>query len=390
MIIGIKDAAKLIGISIISFCAVLVCTMFLNFYMDIVSIRDEIIFPQAMLFYDAQVSTARMVSALSGGCLLATSVVMLFFYIRHYIDTHRKELGILKALGYSNLKIAWNFCIFGLSVLVGTLPGFGGAFLLIPVFYELQNTDNILPEISIHFHLSLFLLLVILPAIGFAFLAVCYAYFKLKMPVLALMKEYTQNNFPHAHAPTRTRYENNTKSGAESSFTQDLKKATLRSRKSLVFFTVFASFCFSSMTQMSFGMDKLASAMMGVMIMVIGVVLAFTTLLLAVTTVISGSRKTIAVMRVFGYSQKQCCSALLSGYRPLGYLGFAVGTLYQYALLRIAVTMIFKDIPGIPEYHFDIPALCISLLLYVIVYESLMYYYSDKIRKISIKEIMLE
>ena len=31
MVIGVKDAAKLIGISIISFCAVLVCTMFLNF-----------------------------------------------------------------------------------------------------------------------------------------------------------------------------------------------------------------------------------------------------------------------------------------------------------------------------------------------------------------------
>ena len=44
--------------------------------------------------------------------------------------------------------------------------------------------------------------------------------------------------------------------------------------------------------------------MMGVMMLVIGLVLAFTTLFLAITTVINGNTKTIAMMRVFGYSQK--------------------------------------------------------------------------------------
>lgn len=390
MIVGIKDAAKLTGILVISFCAVLVCTMFLNFYMDILNIRDEITVPQVMLFYDAQVSTAKMVSGLSGGCLLAASVVMLFFYIKHYIDTHKKELGILKALGYSNLKIAGSFRIFGFSVLTGTMLGFGGAFLLMPAFYELQNKDKILPEITIHFHPSLFLFLVILPAVGFAFLAVCYAFFKLKMPVLALLKESPQNSYRHTKSTSKVRPASFAGADAESSFIQDLKKATLRSRKSLVFFIVFASFCFSSMTQMSFGMKELSSAMMGAMIMVIGIVLAFTTLFIAITTVINGSRKTIAMMRVFGYSQRQCCSALLGGYRPLGYIGFAIGTIYQYALLRFAVLVVFRDIPGVPEYHFDVPALCISLLSYVIVYEAVMYCYSARIRKISLKEIMLE
>ena len=58
-----------------------------------------------MVFYNAQVSTAKVVCLVSGGCLLITSVVMLMFYIKHYIDTHKKELGILKALGYSNEKV---------------------------------------------------------------------------------------------------------------------------------------------------------------------------------------------------------------------------------------------------------------------------------------------
>jgi ABC-type antimicrobial peptide transport system permease subunit len=124
MVVGIKDAVKLIGISIIACCAVLVCTMFLNFHMDIVGIKEEIVSEQVLVFYEAQVSTAKVVSMVSGGCLLITSVIMLIFCIKHYIDTHKKELGILKALGYSNFQIAKNFWVFGISVLTGAALGF--------------------------------------------------------------------------------------------------------------------------------------------------------------------------------------------------------------------------------------------------------------------------
>lgn len=86
MVVGIRDGAKMIGISIISCCAVLVCTMFLNFYVDIRLIEGQILSETAMLFYQAQVSTAKVVCLVSGGCLLLTSVVMLFFYCKHYID----------------------------------------------------------------------------------------------------------------------------------------------------------------------------------------------------------------------------------------------------------------------------------------------------------------
>lgn len=123
----------------------------------------------------------------------------------------------------------------------------------------------------------------------------------------------------------------------------------------LVFFIIFASFCFSAMTQMSFSMRDLSNEMMGVMMLVIGLVLAFTTLFLAITTVINGNTKTIAMMRVFGYSQKECCRAILGGYRPLSYIGFAIGTIYQYALLRIMVDIVFKEVEGVPAYKFDFP-----------------------------------
>ncbi len=382
MLIGIKNASKFVGISVIACCAVLVCTMFLNFYFDVQLIESEITSELSTIFYNAQVSTAKVVCLVTGGCLLITSVVMLMFYIKHYIDTHKQELGILKALGYSNLTVAKNFWVFGVSAFIGTSIGFGGAFLMMPWFYALQNEDKMLPEIAIHFHPTIFLYFVILPTVGFSLLAVGYACRQLKKPALSLLKNDFQTS-------AKAKKQKEDKS-SECSFVEDLKRNTLRSKKALIFFIIFASFCFSAMTQMSFSMKDLSSEMMGAMMLIIGLALAFTTLFLAITTVINGNTKTIAMMRVFGYSQKECCTAILGGYRPMSYIGFALGTIYQYALLRIMVDIVFKDVEGIPDYAFDLPVMLISLAIFILAYEILMFAYSERIKKVSIQEIMTE
>lgn len=311
-----------------------------------------------------------------------TSIIMLIFYIKHYIDTHKKELGILKALGYSNLKIAKNFWVFATSVFIGAAIGFFGAFLLMPSFYELQNEDKILPEIAIHFHPEVLIYFVILPTAAFAVLSILYAFIKLKKPVMMLLKGDAQ-----VSPKTRKQKDNKDK---DRPFIDDLKKNMLKTKKTLVFFIIFASFCFSAMTQMSASMKDLSSVMMAAMVLMIGIILACTTLFIAITTVIKGNTKTITMMRVFGYSQKECCKAILGVYRPIAYIGFALGTVYQYALLRIMVDGVYKGIDGVPKYEFDFTVMLISLALFIIIYESVMYGYSEKIKKISIKEIMIE
>ena len=67
MVVGIKDAVKLIGISIIACCAVFVCTLFLNYNIDIVAMRSEIVTAAGIAMYHAQVSTGKVVAAVSGG-----------------------------------------------------------------------------------------------------------------------------------------------------------------------------------------------------------------------------------------------------------------------------------------------------------------------------------
>lgn len=378
MIISFKDIFKMIGILIVSFCAVFVCTLFMNYYIDLTDIEALVTVDIAKIFYEAQRNTAKMVSILSGGSLFLTTVVLLCFYIGHYVDTHKKQLGILKALGYSRIAIAKGFAVFGLSVFVGTATGYLGAHLLMPRFYEVQNAGGYYPSIDVTFHPVLFMGLVGLPTIFFALLAFIYSYRRLRVSALSLIRETVNAKVVRAKKET------------DKSFLTELQKSSVRQRKSLVFFITFAVFCFSSMMQMSASMDELASVMMSAMIMAIGIVLACVTLLIATTSVIKANGKTITMMKVFGYEAKECAKAVLGGYRIWAYMGFAVGTVYQYALLKIAVEVIFADMEGVPDYQFDVPAMIVTLIVFVVLYEGIMQVYTKKMEKISVKEIMLE
>lgn len=378
MIVGKKDIFKLVGIFILSACAVFVCTLFLNYNADLKGIENLIIEGPMQQLYEALVMTGKVVCAVSGGCLLLTTVVMLFFYIKQYIDSHRKELGILKALGYSDWHIAKGFWRFGFSVLLGTAAGYAAAWCMMPKFYAVQNEDHMLPEFGIRLHPLHTLCLTVLPAAFFALLSILYGHRRLKTPVLALLKEREDRRVVRS------------KEKSERPFLQELRKSTLHQRKTLVFFIAFASFCYADMVQMSASMKDLSSFMMAAMILGIGILLAVVTLFLAVTTVLNGNKKTIALMRAFGYSFKNCRRAILGGYRPMAYIGFAVGTLYQYVLLRLMVSLVFRNVENVPEYHFDVPICLLTLLSFVILYEIFLYVCANRIRKISIKEIMLD
>ena len=380
MVVSMKDIYKMIGVSIVSFCAVIVCAMFLNYYLDLVGVERQIMSSGVTrIFYEAQCSTSKVVSALSGGCLLLTTVVLICFYIGHYIDTHQKQLGIMKALGYTRFSVAKNFWVFGLPVFTGTALGYVGAHLLMPKLYEIQNKDGYLPDMDITFHPGLCLSLVLLPSVFFALLSVGYSFLKLKVPALWLIREQSSvKKIVHAKKET------------DMPFLRELEKSNVRQKKSLIFFITFAVFCFAAMTQMSCSMDELASKMMGIMIMAIGIVLAVVTLFIATTSVIKANSKTITMMKVFGYSAKECSKAVLNGYRPWAYFGFLLGTIYQYILLKIMVMIVFKDMEGMPDYQFDVPVMLITLAAFLILYETIMFTYTKKMEKLSVKEIMLD
>ena len=379
MLIGFRDLKKFISVTVVICCAAFVCTLFLNYNLDLIPLEDEIATPQARAMYDALVAGGKVVVGVASGCMVLTTAVLLIFYVKNYIDSNGKSLGILKALGYSRIKIAKYFWVFGLSVLLGAGLGLLGAHLYMPAFYAAQNSEGALPELSPQFHLSLALAELILPTAFSSMLAVFYAYFKMKTPVMDLMKETRAVKTRKSRAEKR-----------EVSFLADLRRNTLRSRVILVFFVGFSAFCFSAMTQMSISMNDLTSAAFSWMILLIGLILAFMTLLISLASVLKANGKTIAMMKVFGYSEKECSRSILGGYRPISYLGFAVGTAYQYFLLRIMFNVVFSDIESVPAYHFDWKAFLISFAAFVVAYELILCYYARKIGGQSVKSVMLE
>ena len=165
---------------------------------------------------------------------------------------------------------------------------------------------------------------------------------------------------------------------------------TLSDKKALAFFVAFACFCFSTMVQMGASMYDMSTALMGVIIFAIGVVLAVTTILMAATTLVNGNIKNISIMKAFGYSMKECALTVLGGYHIFAFIGFAVGSVYQYGLLTLMVNLIFKDVAGVPEYSFDVPIFFATLAAFIVFYEAVMLFFAYRIKTISVKEVMAE
>ncbi len=383
MIIRLKDSVKLLGIVILCACAVVPCALFMNSNKDMTRIKDLITDPGVMALYKATIASGNMTIAVTGGALGLTTVIMLFFYIKNYIDTHKSELGILKALGYSNFKIAKSFWVFGLSVFTGTCIGFAIAFAMMPAFYLEMRSDGVLPDTPLHFNPELVLILIVLPTLLFGVLAILYSYGKLKSPVLELIRGKNKIKIRRVNSTKKEK--------VEQTFLQDLKRSTVKSRPSLVFFIGFASFCYADMIQMAYGVSDMASAMMAIMMLIIGLTLAFTTLFIATATVIRGNNKTIAMLRVFGYSERECAAAILNGYRPAACVGFAIGTAYQFGLMTMMINLFFtKEAAEAIDFQFDVSAFLIALVSFAVIYEVFMLASSKRIKKLSLKEVMLE
>lgn len=377
MVVSFKDAFKLVGISIVCGTAVFVSTLFLNFMLDIVGLRP-VVPDEQLVLYNAQLAMAKFVASISGGCLTIIAVVMLIFYVRLYVRAHLCQLGVLKALGYSEAAVAVRFAVFGACVFVGAAVGYCASFAAMPSVYDGLTVEGI-GEVQIGFHAALPLCLVLLPTAVFSLLAVFCAYAALRRPVGEMLRGREER-------PRKAGKE----SGRDRPFLSDMRLSTLKGKKSLAFFMAFAAFCFSAMVQMSLSMRDMAGETMWEMIFVIGLILSVTTLVMAVTSLINGNVKNVALMKAFGYTRRECSRAVLDGYRPFALLGFGVGTVYQYGLLRLMIGVLFDGVDVALDYKFDLPVFFLVLVAFAVAYEGAMWLFSLRLAKIPVKEIMLE
>lgn len=379
---SIKDLYRLVVVSVISFCAVFVTNLFLNFYLDISLLDQTNWLPEIQAAYDAQVAISWLIASISGAVLSLTSMLLLFFYIRQFIDQHKPELGILKAMGYKNWEVARKFWIFSLPVGLGTAVGYLSSFTMMPHFYQLRNQSGVLPEITIMQHWSLFLFLVVLPTLAFSGLAILYATYCLRLPALDLLKRLSSSQKSPKRKATK-------KIRKDRSFLKDFSASLLWSRKLLIFFVIFGSMCFSAMIQLSYGMKELTDEIIQMMMMSIGTVLSVAILYLSLGVLLQENQETLAIMKVFGYSKNECYKSLFAPYRFLAFLGFVLGTGYQYGIMQLLLRLMEKSIAQKVEYDFDFGVCLITLLIFTLVYESFIYLSSRKIDQLTIKQVML-
>ncbi|MGN0805655.1 MAG: FtsX-like permease family protein [Candidatus Coproplasma sp.] len=380
MTVSLKDSLKFFGIIAAMCCAAIVCNMFLNYDIDLRAIEGQVT-QDAKTLYEALKLNDIATCAISGVSLVLTSVVMLVFYIGQYISAHSQRFGILKALGYSDFKIALKCVVFGFCVLIGVVLGLGISWAIMPKFYELQNEGALnIPEAVMRFHPMLFALILVLPVVFFSLLSVGVALYKLRLPALSLIRgEGKGGKLKKIKEVKKDR-----------SFIAQLGLNVLNDKKTLAFFVAFGGFCFSAMMQMGLSMRQYASDMMGYMMLIMGLVLAFVSLYLAMSTVIGGNRKKIAMLKVTGYSLKECAVAVLGLYHIPALIGFAIGSVYQYGILVVMVNIVFASFDGVPAYSFDWKTFAICLAVFIVVYELINLAYALMISKTSIKAVMSE
>lgn len=375
MVISVKSALRLIGVAIVLFCAAFVCTFFLNFYLDVLPLRDEV--PEAMLpLYEAQLATAEMCCAITGGVLTLIACVMVLFYVKLYADEHCKELGTLKALGYSAQRLATSFLLFGLSAFIGCASGYGLGHAVMPFVYKQLTIDGL--TVDIRYRAELLFAVVVAPTVVLGAVAYLCAYVRLKKPALSILKG--------------ERKQRETKGAAEKSeggFLKEMCVKTVTSNKLLTFFVAFSAFCFSAMVQMSASMESLVDGTMGWMILAIGVILAGTSVFMALTSLVKNTSKSIAVMKTFGYSLARRVT-VFAGFVPFALLGFALGTAYQYSLLTLMINLVFKNVGEVPEYSFNVKVMFITLAAFVACYAAVTAILVAKVNKVSVKQIMQE
>lgn len=375
MIVGIKDGLKLFGVAIVCACAVFVCTFFLNYYLDCLALEN--IPAESVALYEAQQLSAKVTCLITGGVLAVIAVFLIAFYTGLFIEERSKIIGALKALGYPNGRIALWFWTFGLSVLVGTGLGHGLGYAFAPVIYS-SMSDGFL-EVTLHYHFELTAGLVLAPTVIFSLLAMLCAYLKLRVPAMTLLRGRAE------------KAKTGKAKGSDRSFLWETFFRTPATHKALAFFVALAGFCYAAMIQMSWSMTELNdSVTMGIVMLVIGLVLAATTFLLAMTSLTRGNAKTVSLMKAYGYNFWEYGNAVFGGFRLFGYIGFAVGTVYQYGLLRLMVDLVFNSVETMPEYSFNVPCFFIALASFLVVYELAVLYFNYRVGKENVRKFVTE
>ncbi len=381
--VSTKSVLKLFSIMILSFGAVFICSIFFNYSIDLKSVEPLLVEENHFLVFEAITTQNKVTMASAGGMLGAVTMIVLLFSIARYIGDAGAELGVMKALGYSENRIALRFAKFGLAVLIGTLAGYAGACIAGQVFYNAIDSDGSLPErVRFSFHVVVPLLTVAAPTFLYGAASVLYALLALRKRPLDLISGAKREKVNALTQKLQGK-------PGEKSFKTQLRRNMLFSNLVLIFFVGFAAFGFSMQTQMAFTMYEATKGtlFMPIVFVSFGLMLGFVTLHLALSFVFKKNAKYLALLKAYGYTGAESNNMLFGGYRIVTYVGFAIGTVYQYFFMKLMIGF-FADAYEIPALQFPVLGFFICLAVFVAAYELMMFVYKQKIERVRLQQIM--
>lgn len=377
--IKLQQSLKMFSVVILCFGAVFICTLFMNYGLDLKSIESETMESATRAIYEGQKTMSSIIVACAGGIMGTIALIVLGFSVSRYINENQSNMGVLKALGYSNLKIGVGFLKFGLSVLCGTLLGCAAGYAFSPIVYNIFNNGE-LPDVALSFHLSVVIYLVIVPSLLFSLVAFIYSLLKLRKPPLDMIREVQKTRTNKISAKLQSKKN-------EKPFLQNLKRTILFNNLILILFVGIAGFGFSAQIQIAFLMREVnMDITFSIINLGVGAILGLVTLLLSLSYVLNSNYKYISLLKAYGYTEKECSHAMFGGYRIVSYVGFAIGTIYQFFFMRFMISL-FAGAYDI-DLEFNVGGFFITLIAFIMSYEVIMFFYKRKLNQISFKELM--
>ncbi len=127
-----------------------------------------------------------------------------------------------------------------------------------------------------------------------------------------------------------------------------------------------------------------------IMLFICGMVIGLTVLIMALYSVIENNKKNISLMKLIGYSDKECDYLVINSYRFVVIIGYVIALPYTYVLCSIMFNMLTKNSNVAYLVNINIFEIICCLIFIIIITEVSLKYFKSKLKKVTFKEILEE
>ena len=124
------------------------------------------------------------------------------------------------------------------------------------------------------------------------------------------------------------------------------------------------------------------------MLFICGLVIGTITFMLSLFSVVQSNRHYISLMKVLGYTQKECNFTIISGYRKVDILGFAISIPYTIILSTIMFRLISVNSDMAYPTSINIISIICCLFITIGIVEVILWFFKKRLQKVSFREIM--